>query len=182
MKTKLKRSPDRISLVVDTGKGGEIQVLASMTKFEGTPCWKLIDVRLKDDPEAHEYSGDLDADDAWASISPQSKEEANLIKAKLKEFKEKNGKIHWCTFNGIVRGEVSINGVIPPTYRSFERPVFHSMDTGLRYLKEAKAYWETHEGPIVRSKIENPYAQPSRTMVMDSVWEHRRETSGLTPF
>lgn len=39
-------------------------------------------------------------------------------------------------------------------------PVFHKRSGGLALLKEIQAFWEEFDGPIEKSQIDNPYAQP----------------------
>lgn len=139
-------------------------VLGAMNLFEGTRCWYLIDVRLRDYPAAHPWSGSGGGDDFWSQLTAQSPEEAAYIKSSLREYEEvEPGTFRWCTFRGIVKGECEINGYAPPGYENFRRPVFHNRASALAYLKEAQTFWESYEGTIRDSKIENAHRQPTES-------------------
>lgn len=166
MKTRLIYEKRCISLVVDHGKDKdkEKMVLGAMNLFEGTRCWYLIDVRLRDHPAAHPWSDSGSGDDFWSQLTAESPAEAAYIKSQLRECEEiEPGTFRWCTFRGIVRGEAEIDGYSPPGYEDFKRPVFHKRAGALAYLKEAQAFWESYEGMIRDSKIDNTHRQATES-------------------
>ena len=141
MKTKITRSKGYIALIIDNPKeANDKDVLAAMTLHEGTGCWRLIDVRLAQYRSVSKYSGSCYADDFHAEYAPKSPEEAEFVKSLLREFEEhSDGSIHWCTFEGIVRGSQTRR----PTYISFDQAGFFSQIEGLAKMKEIKRFWES---------------------------------------
>lgn len=166
MKTRLSYDKGYISLIVD--HQGDLSkdraVLAAMTLLEGTGCWSIVDIRLDPDGYAHPWSGSLIAEDFQSSIVPESTQDAAYVKSRLKEYEEReDGRIVWCTYRDIVRGQTGVKGYIPVARHDFHPPVYHSRSEGLAYLKDVKQFWEGYEGETQLAKINNPYKQPNAT-------------------
>lgn len=166
MKTRLSYDKGYISLIVD--HQGDLSkdraVLAAMTLLEGTGCWSIVDIRLDPDGYAHPWSGSLIAEDFQSSIVPESTQDAAYVKSRLKEYEEReDGRIVWCTYRDIVRGQTGVKGYIPVARHDFHASVYHSRAEGLAYLKDAKQFWDGYEGEIELAKIDNPFRQPGST-------------------
>lgn len=171
MKTKIIREKFRVSLVLDdpTKKRGEYDVVAAMTLYEGTGCWQLVDVRLGQYMRPHPYAGGLSADHFHASHSPDSPEEAEFVKLLLREYVEdKDGSLHWCSFEGIVRGQPTVKGYAPPSFGQSQAGYFSQKD-GLAKLKEIQEFWESYEGSPAAAKVDNPHRQPTQSSIMSAV-------------
>lgn len=144
---------------------GQEPVLAAMTLWEGTCCWRLVDVRLALHRVPSPYSGGCFADDFCDSLKPETEELALLVKSMLREYTEtQGGMILWCTFNGIVRGKPAVNGYTPVTWAGFDQAGWWSRKDGLAYLKKTQAFWESFEGNLA-VKIHNPHHQPSSSEI-----------------
>lgn len=181
MKTRLSYDKGYISLIVD--HQGDLSkdraVLAAMTLFDGTGCWSIVDIRLDPDGYAHPWSGSLIGEDFQSSIVPESIQDAAYIKSRLKEYEEReDGRIVWCTYRDIVRGQTGVKGYIPAGRHDFHAPVYHSRSDGIAYLKDAKQFWDVYEGEIEKAKINNPFRQPGMTglrselMCRKAFWEN----------
>lgn len=176
METRIKhgKKRDHIELVIDDGAkdGSEKTVLAAMTLFEGTGCWVLMDVRLSKNKTPGPCACGLRGDAVHATYEPESEEEAEFVKSLLKECQEDDdGAIHWCTYDGIVRGSLEVNGYTP----SFgSKPqIFMKRSDALEKLNEIKAFWDAYEGDPKLAKIDNPYRQPSEMHVHAACFSRR---------
>lgn len=173
MKTKITRDRNQyIALIIDEPgkKGKERDVLAAMTLFEGTGCWKMTDVRLSRFRVPDPYAGSLNADVLHASLKPENEEDANYIKSRLREYQEdEDGTIRWCTFDGIVRGHPSVKGYAPARYKNFDQSGYFSQAEGLSKLQEIQLFWDNVPDLNYKWRINNPYWQPSQTIIMGEI-------------
>lgn len=183
--TKLIRERGRISLVLDDPTVAEEDraVVAAMTLYEGTGCWRLMDVRLSRHRVPSPYFGGLNADDLCASIKPESPAEAAYVKSRLREYQEEaDGTILWCSFDGIVRGEATVNGHSPATYAGFDQAGYFGLRSGLKKLVEIKAFWETHHCAPKEARIANPFRQPGESQLFGELIARRlKENADATP-
>ncbi|WP_455233233.1 hypothetical protein [Geopseudomonas aromaticivorans] len=176
VKTRITRSRGYIALLqVEPGKATrESNVLAAMTLYEGTGCWRLVDVRLARHRTPSPYSGSLIAEDFHSSITPASPEDAAFFKSHLREYREdSDGTLRWCTFEGIVRGHPAVNGYTPPRWANFDQAGYFSQAEGLARLKEIQAFWDTYEGDPAKAKIDNPLRQPSESVLRGELYVHK---------
>lgn len=134
-------------------------ILAAMTNYEGGDLWQLVDVRLAKHRMPSPYFGGLFADDLHAVVRPESPEEADLFRSRLREYVEdETGALHWCTFDGIVRGEPLRS---MPSWLEFDQAGFFSREEGLSRLCEIQLFWARFDGDPAQAKIDNPNRQPS---------------------
>lgn len=163
MKTLIERSRGQIKLVIDApGRGrGERDVLALMTLQEGTGCWSLEDIRLTERRKPSPYWGNSGTE-YFATFTPRSEDERTRAKALLRDAREVDGVLVWCTFDGIVRGQPAINGYTPPG--DFQCG-WWSMRDGLAKLQEAQAFWDGFEGDPATVRLPNPDRQPGESAV-----------------
>jgi hypothetical protein len=160
MRTKLAHEPDYIALIqLEQGKlPRESNVLAAMTLYEGTGCWKLVDIRLSRHRNPSQYSGSLPADVLAAAVTPKTDTERDFVKANLREYREEpDGSITWCTFDGIVRGSPKVKGCAPVTY--FDQAGYFSRADGLAILKLAQEEWESYPEGAGFPRLHNPNRQ-----------------------
>lgn len=154
-----------IELLLDDAKRSgpeDRQVLASMTLFEGTGAWMLVDLRLARHRMPSAYSGGVRAEDVHAFIAPASEEEAQRIRSMLREYREDEEGIHWSTFDGLVRGKPRENC----GWAARNNHVgYFTRKEGLAYLQEAQAWWAAYEGDFEGARLANPNRQPSESMV-----------------
>ena len=165
MKTRIVRTHRNrcINLVVDDGaKGKDRKVLASMTLFEGTGAWMLVDVRLHRYSRPSAYSGSLLADDVHAHFKPDNAEQAALVRSLLREYTEDDEGLHWSTYEGLVRGTPRVNC---GWQASCNHIGYFTQREGLAYLETAQAWWAAFEGDFGDAKIDNPHRQPSETQI-----------------
>jgi hypothetical protein len=164
MRTKITRRKGSISLVIDHGrkKDSEYDILASMTLLEGTGCWRLEDVRLHQYANPSSFFGQK-ADDYCAQYIPKDADEAEFVKSLLREHQEYEGKILWCTFEGIVRGHPEINGYKPVRWAGFDQAGYFSLAEGLEKLCEIKSFWDAFKGDPKSVKTDNPNRQLTET-------------------
>lgn len=140
--------------------------VAEMTEDEGTDCWRVVDIRLKRFPQLSMYGCSTGADVYHASFTPDTEAEARLVKPMLREYREDaDGSIHWCTFDGIVRGHPEVDGYRPRRYLDFDQAGYFSRDEGMAKLLEMKAFWDVYDGSLVDARIENPHRQVSDSEV-----------------
>jgi len=175
MKTKLFEVNGYIALVVDEpGKSDEEKdVLAAMTEYEGTECWQVVDIRLAAHRAPSKYAGGLIADVLHSTFKPDSLEDAAFIKSKLREFREdQDGTLHWCTFEGIVRGQPNINGYAPAWISLHDAGYFSRAD-GLAQLLRIKSFWDEYEGDPGQGKIDNQLRQASESELRVLLHIHR---------
>ncbi|WP_199028449.1 hypothetical protein [Ralstonia sp. ASV6] len=180
VKTKLITEKGRISLVIDDPSKArdERDVVAAMTLHEGTGCWQLVDIRLSEHKKPSPFGGSMYADDFCARFLPDTPEDATVAKSLLREYKElEDGKLLWCTFDGIVRGEPEINGYAPVRY--FDQAGYFSKAGGLAKLAEIKSFWDSYQGDPATAKIPNPLRQPSELVVRFEVTMAKRERATL---
>jgi hypothetical protein len=178
--TKLVTEKSCISLVIDDPEKprGEQDVVAAMTLYEGTGCWRLVDIRLSAHRKPSAYAGSLSADNLCASYKPESAAAARLVKSLLREYQEQeDGTLLWCTFDGIVRGDPKINGYAPVTYANFDQAGYFSKAGGLRKLAEIKAFWDVYVGDPAAARIPNDHLQPTDSVVSFAVFEASRDFS-----
>lgn len=162
MKTKVKRSKREIQILVDRGDDSPDEVLASLNEMADADCWFVIDIRLRDRPEAHEYSGSAMADDFCANITPRCPDERRFYLSKLREYKElEDGTIIWCTFGNMWRGDQSVDGYTPPS--ALKPPLYMTFQKGLEAIHEIRSFWEAYDGLIKDAAIENPHRQLSES-------------------
>lgn len=168
MKTKLIRSRGRIALILEE-KGvtnDNSKVLAAMTLLEGTGCWRLVDVRLSKYKNLSVYSGSCMADDFCASYTPKTEEDMVKLKSWLRDYTVTDeGEVLWCTFDGIVKGNPSVNRYTPATWKGFDQAGYFSQLEGLKKLKEIKDFWDNREEIGVDWRLENPLRQISSSEV-----------------
>ena len=140
--------------------------VAELTEDEGTDCWQLVDIRLKAFPQLSKYGCSTGADDYHATFTPENEQQADRVKSMLRDFREDaDGSIHWCTFNGIVRGHSEVNGYRPARYLDFDQAGFFSREEGLEKLQAIKRFWDAHTGSLAEARIDNPHRQPSESEV-----------------
>lgn len=134
--------------------------VAEMTNYEGTDCWTLVDIRLKRYPQLSQYGCSTSAEDYHSIFTPVSNDEAQIVKSLLREYwEDANGGIHWCTFNGIVRGHPEVNGYSPIRYLNFDQSGYFSRKEAMLKMLVMKAFWDSHEGSLSEARIENPNKQ-----------------------
>ena len=134
--------------------------VAEMTEDEGTDCWNLVDIRLKKHPQLSPYGCSIGADAYHATFVPRDEQEAEMVMSTLREYRvETDGSIHWCTFDGIVRGHPEIDGYRPPRYLDFHEAGYFSRLEGMAKLCEMKAFWDAHPGSLADARIDNPLRQ-----------------------
>ena len=161
-KTEIIEREGQIALVLSdpSVKPWERNRVAEMTEYEGTDCWHLVDIRLKQFPQLSTWGCSTGGDDYHASFTPENEHEATMVKSKLREYREDaDGSIHWCSFNGIVRGHAEIDGYSPPRYLNFDQSGYFSRAEGVEKLHEMKAFWDAHQGTLLDARIDNPYRQ-----------------------
>lgn len=111
--------------------------VAEMVEDEGTDCWSLVDIRLKKYPQLSTYGCSIGADDYHASFKPKNDLEARMVKSHLREYREDaDGSLHWCTFDGIVRGVPVVDGYRPARYLDFNQAGYFSREEGLAKIRE----------------------------------------------
>lgn len=173
MRTKIIRQRNRyIALVIDDPKkkNDDKDVLAAMTLYEGTGCWRLVDVRLSKYRTPNPYAGGLMADDLRAYLKPDNAEDAEYIKSRLREFKEyEDGSIMWCSFDGIVKGSPSVKGYTPRVYAAFDQAGFFSQAEGLAKLQEIQLFWDNVPDLNYKWRIDNPHRQPTLSSIMSEI-------------
>ena len=174
MKTLLVTEPGRISLVIDVpGKARKDRdVLAAMTRFADAPCWMLVDVRLTKYMSPNPYVAGLPGEYYATYFKPESPEEAEFAKSKLREYREESdGTLVWCTYEGIVKGTPEVDGYTPPGVN--HNGGYFSKRDGMARLLEIQKFWTTFEGGDFR--IENPFRQPTETSMRFECYSHREE-------
>lgn len=162
-------------LVIDDGaKGDKRKVLAAMTLFEGTGCWMLTDIRLHRSRTPSAYSGGLFSDDIHCYFKPKDPDESQFVDGLLRDYTvDKDGGIHWSSFEGLVRGKavdrppISDNGV-----------GYFSKKEGLEQLNRIQEFWDVYEGSPVAAKVDNPNRQPSEMEVSTRIII-RQQKSGV---
>lgn len=153
-----------IELLIDDGtKGPDRKVLASMTLFEGTGAWMMMDIRLARYRKPSAYSGSLIADDIRTTFKPDSAEDAERVKSWLREYTEDELGIHWSTYEGLVRGQPRDGALWIARNNHIG---FFSRKEGLAHLKEIQAWWTDYEGDSEDAKLDNPLRQLSLTEVI----------------
>lgn len=163
MITKITRSKGFIALIIDdiSLPLEERPVLAAMTLYEGTGCWQLTDIRLSRSKTPSPYSGSPDADTLCATYKPNSAQEVDYIKSRLREYTEYEGSILWCSFDGIVRGHATVNDYAPVRWANFDQAGYFSQAEGVEKLQEIKGYWDNVESLDANWRIENTNRQPT---------------------
>lgn len=167
MKTKLHREKGRIRLILPDLRDadGRPCVVASMEQHEGTECWQLTDIRLAPHREVSPWAG-ASADDFHAMMKPSDADDAEFIKSRLREYVEDaDGTLHWCTFNGIVRGQPDVDGYRPATYGDFHEAGYFRYVDGFARLQEIQRWWDAYQGDPNRAKIDNPSLHPSPSAI-----------------
>lgn len=175
MRVMLHHRRGRIALIqVEPGKrADESNILAAMTQDEGTPCWQVYDVRLAQHVVPSPYSAEPGAENFHARHTPKDAEERAFYKAHLREYQEDaNGTLHWCTFEGIVRGSPAIDGYAP-AWRSYDAAGYFGRQEGLAELRKIQAFWEAYDGDPALAKIDNPLRQPTMTALTGEFFLHR---------
>jgi hypothetical protein len=164
MQTGIVHKRGRIQLIIDdpSKARGKHDVVAAMDHYEGTNCWELLDLRLTKHRTPGPYACSPVANVFCASYKPETKEEADFIKSRLREFQEQpDGEILWCTFDGVVRGAPDVNGYKPPQWGDFNQAGYFSRADGLAKLNEIKEFWDGVDDLDSDWRIENPNRQPS---------------------
>jgi hypothetical protein len=160
MKVKFKRMKGSISLVIDDLGNNYESVLAAMVHLEGTPCWRLVDLRLSRQKRASLYSGTCNADDFQSSIKLVDEHMRAKVAALLREYSVIGDEIVWCTFDGIVRGKPEVSGY-KPKWKNFDQAGWWSYKDAFDYLRKAKEFWSSFDGDCNSVKLDNPYLQPN---------------------
>lgn len=165
-------------LIVDNGQAGERKVLASMTLFEGTRSWMLTDIRLDPYQTAHEYSGGLSSDDISARYTPDSEDEAAIVRSLLHTYTEAEGTIRWSTYAGLVIGTPREG-----TWLSKKNHIgYFTREEGWAHLKQLQDWWSDYDGDPDTAKIPNPRLQPSASMVLSALtWRQRVAAGQISP-
>lgn len=156
-------------LLVDEKKQADSEkpVLAVLSNYAESGCWRLEDIRLTKDYTIDRYWASA-ANSFTGTYKPEDADEASYVKAKLREYQEtKDGVILWSPFNGVVKGEPSINGYTPKRWADFDQTGYFSRTDGLAKLMEIQAFWESLPSlsEINESdwRLPNPHAQPSES-------------------
>lgn len=163
--TRLNHEKWRISLaIVDQDKPrSEWDVVAAMTLYEGTGCWRVTDVRLSRARTPSPYAGELSADVLCSSYKPESDAEAVVVRRLLREYREEpDGSFLWCTFDGVVRGTPEVKGYRPAMWADFDQAGFFSRSDALARLRDIQSFWATYTGPRNSARIPNPHQQPGQ--------------------
>ncbi len=163
LKSKLLHQKGRIQLVIDDKKTKEKSVLAELTEYEGTGCWRLEDIRLTKHHAISAYSLGS-AESYCSSYSPKDKDESEYIKSKLREYAElDSGEILWASFEGPVRGHPEVNNYTPKRWANFDQVGYFDKKEGLEKLNEIKLFWDAKVEIGTDWRIDNPYRQPSES-------------------
>lgn len=166
-----------IELVLgENPKSSDRKVVASMTLFEGLGAWVLVDLRLARHRMPSPYSGGLPAEAIHAHVQPESDAEARLVRSLLREYWEDEDGIHWCTFDGLVRGPRRLDSHVDEALRQVG---FFSRKEGLAYLKEVQLWWAAFEGELRAARLANPNAQASEMQVSAALHMHRVREKAL---
>ncbi len=169
MKPSIIEESDYIALVdLDSSEDPKKRnVLAAMTDYDGEDLWQLTDVRLSRYRMPSPYFGGLIADDLRATIMPTSDEHSEFVRSRLREFIEgQDGRLHWCTFDGIVRNEASTE---KPRWVKLDQAGFFTKEEGLLRLREMQEFWVNFDGDPATVKILNPHSQPSES-ALNAEW------------
>lgn len=143
--------------------------VAELINYADSGCWHLTDIRLtRPHVKPHEFSF-VNAEQYWSVYYPETQDEADFVRNKLKHVKEVDGEIHYCTFEGIVEGSPTVNGYAPPQRGPYDGGFFH-FDKGMDYLRTLRRFWKTETDMCV--KIPNPNLQPSVDMLRYAYRQH----------
>lgn len=183
MKTKIiKYDEDFFKLAMDIPAVKDAPVLAVFTAYEGTDVFTIDDVRLSQYAKPNHYfcSG---AEKHWDTFLCKSEDHASEIRSYLQEtFTPKEGSkthehngpmVHWCTYDGIVRGRLPDE---MPYNACFMQPkhVYHTRDQAHAYLKQLQEFWsaqpiDVNDPDALQKasdiKVKNPYRQKSSTEI-----------------
>jgi hypothetical protein len=118
--------------------------------------WTVTDVRLAPNVTPHQFAF-TNAEDYWSVYEPESDAELQFVRNKLHNCAEQEGKIHYCTFSGIVCGRP----YIPDFNRGFDQGGYFTYSEGMTKLQEIKREWLDHDN--INTKLPNPKLQPSVT-------------------
>lgn len=132
-------------------------VLAIMTNYIMSKSWKVKDFRLLENANGNVTStfGDFD----HQIYTPLNENDAQQLKSKLKHYVEKEGKIIWSSFNGVVVNPdptVQLNS----DYLKGMGDFCWTFREAQKQLSEIKNFWESyHEKDLNNIEIENKYRQ-----------------------
>jgi hypothetical protein len=156
--------------------------VAEMVEYGGTNCWSLVDIRLKKYPQLSTYGCSTCADDYHTSFKPENDLEAKIVKSHLREYREDaDGSIHWCTFNGIVRGGHVVDGYRPVRYLDFNQAGYFSRKEGLAKIREMKEFWDAHVGTLDSARIANSNLQVGETELLGLLSIAKKMSSKPSP-
>ncbi|MDR6398027.1 hypothetical protein ACTOWA_00020 [Herbaspirillum seropedicae] len=126
------------------------------------------------------YGCTVRADAYHASFEPQDDIDSALAKTLLKDYREDaDGSLHWCTFDGIVKGHSSVGGVQPHRYQNFHAAGYFSREDGMQRLLDMKVFWDAYEGSLKDGRMENELRQPSESEVEVDVRLTRNSMNNL---
>lgn len=174
MKTKIKcfKNSYYQLLVFSPENPKEGLIVATLSSYFNSGCWRLTDVRLSEHKDPCDVNILDSAEDYLSTCKPENQEEAEFYKSKLKSFREMDdGKLVWSTFDGLVKGHDSINDYQPKRHYDFHGPGYFSKKEGYEKLKEMQEFWESVEDLSKPWRIENPHSQPDAGSIrMDYHW------------
>ena len=163
-KTQLIQGRGYVSLVIDNPSLDPVDRIriAEMVEYADAACWRLNDIRLCEYPVLSKYGCSISGETYHSSYSPKTDEEREVVRTMLREYWEaEDGSIHWCTFDGVVRGHADVDGYKPKTYLNFDQAGFFSYKEAMAKLLEIKSFWDSYQGNFTDAKILNPHKQPN---------------------
>lgn len=191
MKTKIIKRKGYIELVLNEPVEGVLfdkGVLAGMTQHADMDCWVLADMRLGNHIQCSPYTASISADDFTSTAQPANAKERKEILSYLKEYHEfSDGRISWCSFNKIVRGQDQVKGQSPVSWSGYTPHVYHSRKDALNILMQIKDFWDGYQGLLKDSKIDNPYFQPNLSFIEGDLRfraflrENKRHSDSIEP-
>ncbi len=176
MKVELRRFAGRVSLVM-AEHGCVKGVLAVLTRFWNESTWVLQDIRLHPHMRRPSEWFGGSAEDFWASHVASSEEQADTIRAALREFKESidpSGGVlfEWCTYRGICPGrKASEMGAEPVNH--LDASICCTRQEGLDQLAALERFWSEWSPPdgqdlaeaVGSVKIPNLLLQPTSSQL-----------------
>lgn len=133
-------------------------ILAIMTNYIMTKYWKVKDFRLLENANGNVTStfGDFD----HQIYTPLNEIDSEQLKSKLTHYVEKDGKIIWSSFNGVL---VNPHPIIDPNLSVYLKGMGDFCWTfreAQKQFSELKNFWENYnEKDLNNIEIENTYRQ-----------------------
>lgn len=144
-------------------------IVARMENYADSSFWLVTDVRLAPYVTPHQFSF-VGAEDYWSEYAPNSEEERQYAKNKLRNYVEHKGNIWYCTFSGIVVGKP----YMPEYDKGFDQGGYFTYSEAFVKLQEIKLEWLEYGD--IRTKLPNPNLQPN---VSSLKFEYRNSKRGL---